>query len=85
MCWIRRLARASASCAKGDFSARFVEPVPSSTLLPAAAGAVVAEVRKSRPTAELVKSEAWFAGDPGFSWGRFAERYCLAWEARGDR
>jgi carboxyl-terminal processing protease len=65
-------------------SARFVEPVPSSTLLPAGATAVVAEVRRSRPAAELADAEAWFIGDPGFSWGRFAERYCLAWEARGE-
>jgi len=65
-------------------SARFVEPVASSTLLPAAANAVVAEVRKSRPSAQVSDAETWFAGDPAFSWGRFAERYCLAWEARGE-
>lgn len=65
-------------------SGRFVEPVTSTQLLPPAAVAVVAEVRKSSSAKPVADADTWFAGDPSFGWGRFAERYCQAWEARGD-
>jgi carboxyl-terminal processing protease len=65
-------------------SARFVEPVSSSALLPPAAAAVVTEVRKGANAKPVADADAWFVGDAGFTWDRFAERYCQAWEARGD-
>jgi carboxyl-terminal processing protease len=44
----------------------------------------VAEVRKSTNAKPTMDADAWFVGDPGFGWDRFAERYCQAWEARGE-
>jgi carboxyl-terminal processing protease len=65
-------------------SGRFIEPVSASTLLPSAAAAVVTEVRKASNAKPVADAESWFTGESGVTWERFAERYCQAWEARGD-
>src|SRR5438105_10917246 len=64
---------------------RFVEPVSAPTLLAAAAGAVVVELRRESNARPVPDADAWFAGDSAASWERFAEHYCQAWESRGDR
>jgi len=63
---------------------RFIEPLPPSILLPPAAAAAASEVRRSRPTPPPGLSDDWTVDDSTGSWARFAERYCLLWEARGD-
>src|SRR5439155_11310462 len=63
---------------------RFVEPVPTPTLLTAAANAVVVELRRENNARPVIDADAWFTGDSAASWDRFAERYCQAWESKGD-
>jgi C-terminal peptidase prc len=65
-------------------TARFVEPLPASILLPPAAAAVHTEVRRNRPTPIPNVPENWTLDDSGDPWARFAERYCLLWEARPE-
>lgn len=59
----------------------FVEPLPSDTLLRAAANGVETELKRTAPTAPAPPALA-LGGDASDNWARFVDHYCLVWEAR---